>query len=108
MINPKSRRFTVTSMTITQEAPSVEFVTSWDAFTTPMPIIRGPVVTSMDISLVFHNEKAVADLGRIPEFTEMLHDEMNRLGLCRFCGCQLPDDDKPNCSQCGGPRVDRT
>ena len=53
-------------------------------------------------------EKALADLGRIPEFTAMLGEEMDRLGLCRYCGCQLPNDDRPNCSQCGGPREDRT
>lgn len=100
MIGSKNHRFIVTSMRITQEQPIVEWMSEG--------VLAGPVSTSMDISLIFDSEKAVADLARIPEFTEMLGREMDRLGLCRYCGCQLPNNEKPNCSQCGGPREDRT
>jgi len=99
MIDSKNHRFIVTSVSIAQERA----IAPWAA----EGFVAGPVSRSMDISLIFHNEKAVADFARIPEFTEMLGREMDRLGLCRYCGCQLHNDEKPNCTQCGGPRIDK-
>ena len=99
-------RFIVESMTITQETPGVALL--FDEYGRTTAKAYGLTTTRMDIGLIFDSEKAVADFARIPEFTAMLGREMDRLGLCRYCGCQLPDDDKPNCSQCGGPRIDRT
>ena len=98
-----NQRFIVSSMTITQDRPLMT-VTGFDRSC----FVNGPTTTRVDISLILDSDKAVADLGRIPEFAAMLGREMDRLGLCRYCGCQLPNDDKPNCSQCGSPRIDRT
>lgn len=97
-------RFIVDNVSMTFEsAPMAVY-----GFEGSSQVFQGPIITRMDLGLIFHDTKALADFARIPEFTEMLHREMNRLGLCRYCGCQLPDDDKPNCSQCGGPRTDKT
>ena len=100
-----NQRFIVSSMTITQDWPPPVTIENWDGTTSGLA--AGKPTTCIDISLILHDEKAVADLARIPEFAAMLGREMDRLGLCRYCGCQLPNDDKPNCSQCAGPRIDR-
>ena len=96
-------RFIVESASMIFQSPVAE-VCGMDGSS---KLFRGVATTRMELSLIFHDMKALADFGRIPEFTEMLGREMDRMGLCRYCGCQLANDDKPNCSQCGGPRIDR-
>lgn len=96
-------RFIVESVRATREAPSI-MMYGMDGSS---KALRGLTTTHLDLRLLFRDGKALADFGQIAEFTEMLGREMDRMGLCRYCGCQLPDDDKANCSQCGGPRIDR-
>jgi hypothetical protein len=106
MIDISKHRFIVETIALSVDRPTSELYSYLDPEYTRF--VAGPWTARLDMTIRFDDQKALADFARIPEFTRLLSAEMDRLGICPYCGCQLPNDDKPNCNQCGAPRIDRT